>query len=77
MRKLDELARKLAGGQIDRRQFMAGALAAGASFTAASMLAGKAAQAAEPKKGGTLRQAVTGGGTGDVLDPAQTLGCDL
>ena len=28
---------------------------------------------AAPKKGGRLRVAITGGGTGDVLDPAQTL----
>ena len=36
-------------------------------------MSSKVGVAATPKRGGRLRLAITGGGTGDVLDPAQTL----
>lgn len=62
----------LASGALKRREFIKLALAAGLSAGFASQLA-NTAQAATPSKGGRLRQALTGGGTGDVLDPAQTL----
>lgn len=72
MKYLDKLRRQYAAGSIDRRQFMMGALATGLTVPAALSLAGKV-EAATPKRGGRMRQAVTGGGTSDVLDPAQTL----
>lgn len=72
MGSLKELKYKLGKGLIDRRLFMQGALAAGATFTVANTIASSIAKAA-PKKGGHYVQGLTGGGTGDVLDPAQTL----
>ena len=69
--KTKDLEKRLREGRIDRRDFLLGATALGVSAAAASAFAGKA-QAA-PKKGGRLRVAITGGGSGDVLDPAQTL----
>ena len=73
MEKLGKLKRMLASGTIDRREFMGRALAAGATVALASTLASGTLKAATPKKGGRLRVAITGGGSGDVLDPAQTL----
>jgi hypothetical protein len=61
---------------MNRRDFMKLAIAAGITISAAEQLATKAqaqTQTQTPSKGGRLRQALTGGGTGDVLDPAQTL----
>ena len=72
MRKLDYYAKMLGLGRISRREFMGRALAMGATMSMATTMASKAAMAA-PKRGGRLRCAITGGGTGDVLDPAQTL----
>ncbi len=57
---------------VTRREFMQRALAAGATVAAATSVF-ESALAAEPKKGGHFRQALTGGATTDVLDPAQTL----
>ncbi len=57
---------------MDRRGFMRGALAAGATVAMASAVFDQAL-AATPKKGGNFRQVLTGGATSDVLDPAQTL----
>ncbi|MCH9011960.1 MAG: ABC transporter substrate-binding protein [Proteobacteria bacterium] len=73
MEKLGKLKRMLASGTIDRREFMGRALAAGATVAMASTLASGTLKAATPRKGGRLRVAITGGGSGDVLDPAQTL----
>ncbi len=72
MSRLNDLKSKLKSGSIDRRQFMQGALAMGVTTAAASTMFADIAKAA-PKKGGHYIQALTGGGTGDVLDPAQTL----
>ena len=58
--------------RMKRRDFMKLAIAAGVTASVAGQLATQA-QAQTPAKGGRLRQALTGGGTGDVLDPAQTL----
>ena len=69
--QIKDLEKRLREGRIDRRDFLLGATALGVSAAAASAFAGKARAA--PKKGGRLRVAITGGGTGDVLDPAQTL----
>ncbi len=57
--------------KLNRRDFLTAAAAVGVSATAASSMFSEAKAAM--KKGGRLRQALTGGGTGDVLDPAQTL----
>ncbi len=72
MKPIKHYENLLRAGQINRRDFMWGALALGMSAPAALSLAGKV-QAATPKMGGRLRQALTGGGTGDSLDPAQIL----
>ena len=71
-RKL-EAAKKLAGkGKVSRRDFVQLALAAGLTAAAANTMFVDAARA-EPKKGGHFIQALTGGATTDVLDPAHTL----
>ena len=72
MKPINRYQYLLRAGQISRRDFMTGALALGLSVPAAMTMADKV-QAATPKKGGRLRQAITGGGTGDSLDPAQIL----
>ncbi len=69
---IDKLERRLRSGEIDRRDFMRGALALGLTVTAATGLAGKV-QAQTPNKGGLFRQGLTGGATSDDLDPATTL----
>lgn len=73
MKSLDHLKRLLASGRISRRNFLAQTVALGATAAMASTLASKVGVAATPKRGGRLRAAITGGGTGDVLDPAQIL----
>jgi len=73
MKQLEYYSTLLTLGKISRREFMGRAAALGATTALAASLAGKAVKAAEPKKGGRLRQALTGGGTGDSLDPAQIL----
>ena len=72
MYELKNLKSMLTAGRIGRRDFMMGALAMGATVSAASLMADKAL-AATPKKGGKLREAITGGASGDSLDPAQIL----
>jgi peptide/nickel transport system substrate-binding protein len=72
MTDIKKLERQLAAGRVGRRDFMTGALALGLSVPAALSVLQRA-EAATPKKGGHYRQALTGGATGDVLDPAQTL----
>lgn len=70
---MDRLIEKLRGdlraGRISRRQFMSGAVAAGAGIGAASMLATQAL-ANEPKKGGRFRLGIGHGSASDSLDPA-------
>ena len=69
--KLDRLRSSLVSGRIGRREFMVTALALGLSATAASSVFNTARAAA--KKGGRLRTGITGGATGDVLDPGLIL----
>ncbi len=70
MRNLDHYVRLLAAGKLSRRGFMERALALGASTALATSLAGRAAIAATPKRGGTLRLGIGHGSTTDSLDPA-------
>ena len=69
--KIDRLRSSLASGKIGRRDFMVAAIALGLSTTAATSVFNKAWAA--PKKGGRLRLGITGGATGDVLDPGLIL----
>jgi peptide/nickel transport system substrate-binding protein len=71
MLTIDQLKQKLAAGRISRRGFMEGALALGTTVAAAELMMGKALAA--PSKGGTYKQALTGGATSDSLDPAKIL----
>ncbi len=72
MQDLQALNRLLTLGGLSRREFIKGSLAAGATVAMAAARY-DAALAMTPKKGGHYRQALTGGATGDVLDPARTL----
>ena len=65
------LQRLVAEGRMSRRRFLSAAMAAGVG-TLAPALYSEAARAA-PKKGGMLRQGLTGGATSDVMDPGQIL----
>ncbi len=69
---LESLTGKFRRGEIDRRDFMRGAMSLGLTVTAASMLA-SSAEAQTPKKGGRFRLALAGGATSDSLDPATIL----
>ena len=71
MEKINRLQSSFKSGKIGRRDFMATAIALGLSTTAASSVFNKAWAAA--KKGGRLRTGITGGATGDVLDPGLIL----
>lgn len=66
---LEKLEQNLKERLIERRDFMRGAMAMGLGVAGASALADKA-EAAAPKMGGRFRQGLTGGGSGDSLDPA-------
>ncbi|MEM9144552.1 MAG: ABC transporter substrate-binding protein [Pseudomonadota bacterium] len=68
---LDGLKADLKAGRISRRRFMEGALAIGTTVVAAEAMATKALAA--PSKGGTFKQALTGGATSDSMDPAKIL----
>lgn len=71
MNKKQYLARqasRLTAGQIDRRQFVMSALAAGVALPSALSMAGNA-MAMTPKKGGKLRAGMGHGSTTDSLDP--------
>ena len=72
MSEINHYTKLLELGVISRREFIGRALALGVTLTAATTMASRVAKAA-PKKGGRLRMGVTGGGSGDVLDPAQSL----
>ena len=71
MEKINRLQSSFKSGKIGRRDFMTTAIALGLSTTAASSMFNKAWAAA--KKGGRLRTGITGGATGDVLDPGLIL----
>ncbi|MDX1710160.1 MAG: ABC transporter substrate-binding protein [Rhodovibrionaceae bacterium] len=64
------IERLLRTGGISRRDFMQQATALGLTAAAASSIAGRAARAATPKKGGILRLGIGHGSTTDTLDPA-------
>ncbi|MEM1048419.1 MAG: ABC transporter substrate-binding protein [Pseudomonadota bacterium] len=66
-----QLELKLAFRQIDRRQFMRGALATGMAAGMAGLLADRV-EAATPKKGGSLTAGLGHGATTDTLDPGLT-----
>ena len=59
--------------KIARRQFLGHTATVAASLPLAMSMASPAVYAAAPKKGGVFRQAITGGSTGDSLDPAKVL----
>ncbi|MBI1385055.1 MAG: peptide ABC transporter substrate-binding protein [Rhizobiales bacterium] len=71
-KNLDWMKKEAGKGRMNRREFVQLAIAAGVTATAAETMFSTAARA-EPKKGGHFVNALTGGGTKDVLDPAQTL----
>ena len=83
MTKIQDLERLLKLGRISRRDFMAQAVAAGATTALAMSLAAGTAKAA-PKKGGHFRLGSGHGSTTDSIDPAtfengymQTVGMGL
>lgn len=65
------LQRMVKEGGLSRRKFLGAAMAMGVGSLAPTLYS-QAAMAA-PKKGGRLRQGLTGGATSDVLDPGQIL----
>ncbi|WP_315918998.1 ABC transporter substrate-binding protein [Mesorhizobium sp. SP-1A] len=71
--ELDFLSRRVASGKLSRRDFLGRAAALGVSAAAANSLLTKAARAAGPVKGGTLKAGLQGGESSNVLDPALNL----
>ena len=69
MKQIDKVYEEFRLGRIDRRSFMQGALALGATLSAATGLAEKAL-AATPKQGGHFKMGIGSGSTTDTLDPA-------
>ena len=67
------LAKRARAKRIPRRQFLGHTATVAASLPLALSMAGSAVHAAAPNKGGVFRQAITGGSTGDSLDPAKVL----
>jgi peptide/nickel transport system substrate-binding protein len=65
LKAAEQMARK---GSLSRRDFMQLAMATGIAIPMASTMFSKT-QAAEPKKGGTLRIGMEGGSASDSLDP--------
>ena len=65
------LQRLVTQNGLSRRSFLSAAMALGVGAMAPALYS-QAALAA-PKKGGRLRQGLTGGATSDVLDPGQIL----
>jgi peptide/nickel transport system substrate-binding protein len=72
MKTLDQLTAELRAGRVSRRRFMEGALALGLAAPASEGLMAQA-KAATPQRGGTFRQALTGGASSDSMDPATIL----
>ncbi len=74
MTKEDEiklLQRMVSENRMNRRQFISASMALGVGAMA-PMLYSEAAMAA-PKRGGRLRQGLTGGATSDIMDPGKIL----
>ena len=69
MNTIDHLSNLYRQGKLSRRAFMQSAAALGLTISAASTLAGRA-DAATPKKGGTMRMGIGHGSTTDSLDPS-------
>lgn len=69
--EIKHLKRLVTEGKLSRRNFLTAAMAAGVGSLAPALYS--QAAMASPKKGGTLRQGLTGGATSDVLDPGQIL----
>jgi peptide/nickel transport system substrate-binding protein len=63
------LQRNLTAGRIGRREFIGRAMAMGATAAFATSLAGTAAMAAGPRKGGVLKLGSRHGSTSDTYDP--------
>lgn len=59
--------RRLQPDQVDRRAFLKSTAALGAAGILGTVLGAQSAQAATPKRGGVLRQALRGGATTDTL----------
>ena len=70
---LADLKARLASRRIDRRQFIASAVAAGVALPAALSMQ-NAVLAATPKKGGRLRQGFSAGSTSETLDALKSTG---
>ena len=68
--ELNYLSQQVALGRGSRRDFLGRAAALGLSAAAANALLATAAQAAGPRKGGTLKIGLQGGAATDSLDPA-------
>lgn len=73
MSKLDTLKQRYGQGNLDRRQFMEGALALGLTVPAALSMS-DAVLAATPRKGGRLRQGFSAGSTTETLDALKSTG---
>jgi peptide/nickel transport system substrate-binding protein len=73
MSKFEDLKRELSEGRINRRDFLSRATAMGLIAAVPAWILSEEAHAAMPKSGGHFKQALTGGASTDVLDPAQTL----
>ncbi|MDQ2094808.1 ABC transporter substrate-binding protein [Rhodalgimonas zhirmunskyi] len=68
--KLDYLKVQAAMGRMSRREFFGRAAALGVTGAMANTLLAGAVKAAGPQKGGTIKVGMSGGGSGDTLDPA-------
>lgn len=74
MKQADEikfLQRLVAENRLSRRKFLSTTMAMGVGAMAPALYS-EAARAA-PKRGGRLRQGLTGGATSDVMDPGKIL----
>jgi len=67
---IEALAASARAGRIDRRAFMQGAIALGATVSAAMGLWSRDVAAATPGKGGRFRVGLDDGNTTDAMDPA-------
>ena len=68
--ELKYLLARTVGGQMNRRNFLGRAAALGVTATAANTMLATGLHAQTPKKGGTLKMGMQGGGSTDSLDPA-------
>ena len=73
MYTIEKLKGLFATGQIGRRDFIQGAVALGATISAATSMS-SSVLASTPKKGGTLRLAISSGTTTDILDMSVSTG---